>query len=263
VGGARERPRRHRRARRARPRGGQDDPRRRVRGCCRSCRRRCTTPHRTRRRRRRPPARVRSGRERPWAPVFREARGRGLDASLGGTRRDRLDLPHTRGRARGRALPGGRPDAAPWASHRPRRRDRVRVPRRRPGAARAVLSALRLRAGAAERRLLLPVALGRPPRATAAVGGRDARRADARAALPRPRDAPARRRRPARGAPAAAVGLLGTDVSCARSDPRKRKYDERIAAETVRTQVGEALRRLSELGFVDVLDEARLRPAPH
>jgi chromosome partition protein MukE len=44
--------------------------------------------------------------------------------------------------------------------------------------------------------------------------------------------------------------------------PRKRKYDERIAAETVRTQVGEALRRLAELGFVDVLDEARLRLRP-
>jgi chromosome partition protein MukE len=57
-------------------------------------------------------------------------------------------------------------------------------------------------------------------------------------------------------------GLLGTDALVRTLSPRKRKYDERIAAETVRTQVGEALRRLSELGFVDVLDEARLRLRP-
>ncbi len=44
--------------------------------------------------------------------------------------------------------------------------------------------------------------------------------------------------------------------------PRKRKYDERIAAEMVRAQVGEALRRLADLGFVDILDEARLRLRP-
>ena len=41
-------------------------------------------------------------------------------------------------------------------------------------------------------------------------------------------------------------------------NPRKRKYDERIAAETVRAQVGEALRRSPRLGFVDILDDARL-----
>ena len=46
------------------------------------------------------------------------------------------------------------------------------------------------------------------------------------------------------------------------ADPRKRKYDERIAAETVRAQVGEALRRLADLGFVDILDETHLRLRP-
>ncbi|MQA31570.1 MAG: condensin subunit E [Luteitalea sp.] len=58
-------------------------------------------------------------------------------------------------------------------------------------------------------------------------------------------------------------GLLGTDVLVRTLSPRKRKYDERIAAEMVRAQVGEALRRLADLGFVDILDEAclRLRPA--
>lgn len=58
-------------------------------------------------------------------------------------------------------------------------------------------------------------------------------------------------------------GLLGTDVLVRTLNPRKRKYDERVAGETVRTQVGEALRRLASLGFVDLLDDGalRLRPA--
>ena len=44
---------------------------------------------------------------------------------------------------------------------------------------------------------------------------------------------------------------------------RRRKFDERIAAETVRTKVAEALRRLTDLGFIDSVDDAmlRLRPA--
>ena len=57
-------------------------------------------------------------------------------------------------------------------------------------------------------------------------------------------------------------GLLGTEVLVRTLNPRKRKYDERIAAETVRTQVGEALRRLADLGFVDLIDEERLRLRP-
>lgn len=58
------------------------------------------------------------------------------------------------------------------------------------------------------------------------------------------------------------AGLLGTETLVRTLNPRKRKYDERIAAETVRTQVGEALRRLADLGFVDLIDEARLRLRP-
>lgn len=54
-------------------------------------------------------------------------------------------------------------------------------------------------------------------------------------------------------------GLLGTEALVRTLSPRKRKYDERIASETVRTQVGDALRRLANLGFVDLLDDARLR----
>lgn len=57
--------------------------------------------------------------------------------------------------------------------------------------------------------------------------------------------------------------LLGADLLVRTLDPRRarrgKKYDERIAAESVRTKIGEAVRRLGELGFVDVLDDARLR----
>jgi chromosome partition protein MukE len=56
--------------------------------------------------------------------------------------------------------------------------------------------------------------------------------------------------------------LLGTEVLIRTLSPRKRKYDERIAADTVRAQVAEALRRLGDLGFVDVLDDERLRLRP-
>lgn len=58
------------------------------------------------------------------------------------------------------------------------------------------------------------------------------------------------------------AGLVGTEVLVRTLNPRRRKFDDRIAAETVRTQVGEALRRLGDLGFVDVVDEARLRLRP-
>ncbi len=45
--------------------------------------------------------------------------------------------------------------------------------------------------------------------------------------------------------------------------PRLRKVDERVAAETVRTRFGRALRALADLGFVDLVgdDGLRLRPA--
>ena len=58
-------------------------------------------------------------------------------------------------------------------------------------------------------------------------------------------------------------GLLGTETLVRTLNPRRRKFDERIAAETVRTKVAEALRRLADLGFIDSVDDAmlRLRPA--
>ncbi len=59
------------------------------------------------------------------------------------------------------------------------------------------------------------------------------------------------------------AGLIGTDALVRTLNPRRRKHLERVAEETVRAQVGEALRRLSDLGFVDLVDEGslRLRPA--
>lgn len=58
-------------------------------------------------------------------------------------------------------------------------------------------------------------------------------------------------------------GLLGAETLARTMNPRKRKFDERIAAETVRTKIAEALRRLADLGFIDAIDDGmlRLRPA--
>lgn len=58
-------------------------------------------------------------------------------------------------------------------------------------------------------------------------------------------------------------GLLGTGTLVRTLNPRRRKFDERVAAETVRTKVTEAIRRLTDLGFIDLVDEGmlRLRPA--
>lgn len=58
-------------------------------------------------------------------------------------------------------------------------------------------------------------------------------------------------------------GLLGTEALVRTLNPRRRKFDERVAAETVRSKVAEALRRLADLGFIDLVDEEmlRLRPA--
>ena len=58
-------------------------------------------------------------------------------------------------------------------------------------------------------------------------------------------------------------GLLGTETLVRTLNPRRRKFDERVAADTVRTKVAEALRRLTDLGFIDSVDDAmlRLRPA--
>ena len=55
------------------------------------------------------------------------------------------------------------------------------------------------------------------------------------------------------------AGVVGSDVLVRMMNPKRRRYDERVAAETVRSKVADALRRLSTLGFVDVVDESKYR----
>ncbi len=59
------------------------------------------------------------------------------------------------------------------------------------------------------------------------------------------------------------AGLVSAETLYQLLHPRSRRFDERLAAETVRSKVGEALRRLAELGFIDLGDEGalHLRPA--
>lgn len=57
-------------------------------------------------------------------------------------------------------------------------------------------------------------------------------------------------------------GLVGPENLVRTLNPRRRKYDERIAAETVRIKVAAAMRSLADLGFVDLLDDDRFRLRP-
>lgn len=57
-------------------------------------------------------------------------------------------------------------------------------------------------------------------------------------------------------------GLVGVDDLVTTLNPRRRRYDERVAAETVRKKVAQALRGLDDLGFIDVVDGDRLRLRP-
>lgn len=59
------------------------------------------------------------------------------------------------------------------------------------------------------------------------------------------------------------AGVMGAEALVVAMNPKRKRYDERVAAETVRSKVAEALRRLATLGFVDVVEESkvRLRPA--
>lgn len=58
------------------------------------------------------------------------------------------------------------------------------------------------------------------------------------------------------------AGLIGERELISALNPRRRKYDERVAQETVRTEVGKALRGLAGLGFVEILGEEQLRLRP-
>lgn len=57
--------------------------------------------------------------------------------------------------------------------------------------------------------------------------------------------------------------VMGTDALVRALNPKRRRYDERVAQETVRSRVADAIRRLTALGFVEALgaDELKLRPA--
>lgn len=59
------------------------------------------------------------------------------------------------------------------------------------------------------------------------------------------------------------AGVTGSDALTQALNPKRKRVDERVAEEQVRAKFGEALRRLSALGFVDLLenDGLRLRPA--
>jgi chromosome partition protein MukE len=59
------------------------------------------------------------------------------------------------------------------------------------------------------------------------------------------------------------VAVLGSDALIAAFHPKRKRHDERVAQKAVRARVGEAVRRLAGLGFVDVAegDQLRLRAA--
>jgi chromosome partition protein MukE len=45
-------------------------------------------------------------------------------------------------------------------------------------------------------------------------------------------------------------------------NPRRKRYDERVAQKTARARIGQAVRQLGVQGFVDLVDDhLRLRPA--
>lgn len=57
-------------------------------------------------------------------------------------------------------------------------------------------------------------------------------------------------------------GLVGDETLVRTLSPRRRKFDERVAADAVRTRVADAIRRLAGLGFIDLVDEVHLRLRP-
>lgn len=58
------------------------------------------------------------------------------------------------------------------------------------------------------------------------------------------------------------AGVVGTDPLVRALNPKRRRYDERVAQETARNKVTEAVRRLATLGFVELLEDDRVRLRP-
>lgn len=59
------------------------------------------------------------------------------------------------------------------------------------------------------------------------------------------------------------AAVMGNDALIRAFNPKRRRYDERVAQKNVRSRVGEAIRRLAQLGFAELVeeDQLRLRPA--
>ena len=58
------------------------------------------------------------------------------------------------------------------------------------------------------------------------------------------------------------ASVMGTDALMRTLNPKRKRVDERVMQRTVRQKVNEALRRLGQLGFVELLDGEQLRLAP-
>jgi chromosome partition protein MukE len=59
------------------------------------------------------------------------------------------------------------------------------------------------------------------------------------------------------------AGVMGAESLLRAMNPKRRRLDERVAQETARSKVGEALRSLATLGFVELVEptHVRLRPS--
>jgi chromosome partition protein MukE len=58
------------------------------------------------------------------------------------------------------------------------------------------------------------------------------------------------------------AAVMGTDALMRSLNPKRKRADERVMQRTVRNKVNDALRRLAQLGFVELLDGERLQLAP-
>ncbi len=59
------------------------------------------------------------------------------------------------------------------------------------------------------------------------------------------------------------AAVMGSDALIRAFNPKRRRHDERVAQKAVRSRVGEAVRRLAGLGFVELVgdEQMKLRPA--
>jgi chromosome partition protein MukE len=55
------------------------------------------------------------------------------------------------------------------------------------------------------------------------------------------------------------AAIMGTDTLMGAFNPKRKRMDERVAQETVRQRTAEALRKLTQLGFVSQLEDSQVR----